>query len=627
MDGKKKIEMDEEVRDRCALSRRQMLKLGTALGATILVTSGLSRSARAEVLTSCPQTGPLTTPLLPFKDPLPIPPFYRPADHARHYKINTTNILHQFHADLPPMPAWGFDGQTPGPTLQANRDVSVKATFYNNLDGYVLCPDPRIHGTTLTPYLTVHNHGLLDRPEDDGFPEDRFPPAHAAVPHQNNYYTYNYPNIQQAANYWYHDHSLGTTRINIYSGLFGFYLLRDKIELSLRIPVGPPYEVPIVINDKEFSADGKELWFPYPWDPEFCGRFTTVNQKVWPFMNVRRGVYRFRILNGSDDRFYRLHFTKNGQPLDQGFAWQIGTDGGFLPRPVPLPVTLGGPPNDGSTGLLLAPAERADVLIDFSKFAPGDEIVVTNDAPCPFPGGPSPATQFGSDLYATVMKFVVGTGTGRFSAIPSFLADLPQFEAPYYTRHVALNEVPYECAPPNSGILQPRLNNLPWDFPPTEVAQADGVENWKIINTTGDTHPIHLHQTQFRILYRQQFDVAAYVNNVWKPNMGSSVPMCDKDLNNQCVYPSGQGPANGMCYPQDQGPLPPPVPKSLYIGAPVLPDPNEKGLKDTVRSWPGFINVIKVPFGPFEGRFVWHCHMLSHEDNEMMRPLMLISDE
>lgn len=572
------------------LTRRDMLKVGAALGAGILA-AGKSSAEQGQSAALPPQNcpaAPVLTTLTPFLDPLPIPAYlassavvrsaYR-GDFAAFYDETLDVILHQFHKSLPPAPSWGFNGMTPGPTINAWKDRPVQVRFTNNLHNYILCPDPRIHGAPPEPWATIHAHGILDRDEDDGFPENRFPPGTS--------YTNQYPNIQEAATYWYHDHSLGVTRLNIYSGLYAFYLLRDHREMSLRLPQGE-FEVPLVINDKEFNADGT-LWFPFPWQAEFFGRFTTVNQKVWPYFQVKRGKYRFRMLNGSTDRFYRLTLT-NSRTGNMAPFIQIGTDGGFLPRPVPV------------QSLLLAPAERADVILDFSSFDAGDELVMTNDAPAPFPSGPSPAQQFGNPIFATVMKFVVARQSGWMGRIPGRLCEDVRTGDSSYTRNVGLIEVPWQCDP---ALPQPRLNNLQWGHPPTETPLAGSTETWNIINTTPDTHPIHLHQTQFRIIRRRPFDAAAYLA-LWNPNMPSpGMNVCSMDF-----FPG-------------QGPLPPSVPESLYTGPAISPDPNEMGLKDTVRSNPGQVTTIRVPFGPFKGLFVWHCHMLSHEDNEMMRPLLL----
>jgi len=570
----KEKERDHRLR---LLDRRQLLKVGIAAGAGLLLSDKIdSHRALAQVPSNCPDQ-PANWILTPFVEPLPRPSKLKPArvDHqAVHYSLSIDQFTHQFHRELPYSPVWGYNKMYPGPTLEAFKNRTVRATFANNLQSYVLCPDLNVHGAFPVPYATIHNHGMLDRQDSDGFPEDRFPPGVS--------YTYEYPNIQRAAAYWYHDHSLGVTRLAVLSGLAGFYIIRDGCEAELNLPSGE-FEVPLLLQDKAFNSDGS-IWLAYPWQPEDFGGdfsggdFAVVNGKVWPFMRVKRGKYRFRMLNGANSRFFNLNLEP--PPPAEAFL-QIGTDGGLLPHPVDLTA----PSATALGGLLLAPAERADVIIDFSVYPAGTEVTVTNNAPAPFPGG-------GETTLDKIMQFKVMDVEGWPYPIPRKLCSLPVSKPAVRTRYMTL----VDYGSPSPGYPPPPdtypyptllLNNKRWMEPPTETPKAGSTEIWNLINLAPDTHPIHLHQTQFRILDRQDFDLEQYLAQY------------------------------GVDGPLEQPDIP-------FTGPPVPPYAHENGLKDTVRSNPGQVTRIEVPFGPFTGRFVWHCHMLGHEDNEMMRPLFIV---
>ena len=406
--------------------------------------------------------------------------------------------------------------------------------------------------------IAVHLHGGLVSPASDGYPEAWVPPGESA--------TYYYPNEQPAATLWYHDHTLGITRLNIVAGLAGFYLIRDSIEDELNLPKGE-YEIPLLIQDRTFNADGSLFYptkgeddpeIPPVWVPEFFGDTVLVNGKVWPFLEVEPRKYRFRFLNGSNSRFYRLS-------LDSGqYFYQIGTDGGFLPSPVQVKK------------LLIAPAERADVIIDFTGFPQGTQILLTNDAKAPFPDGDEL-------VIPEIMQFrVIPLKEPDLSTIPATMPFVPLSQTPATpVRKLTLNE--YESKQDNPIIL--KLNGSMWDDPITENPKLGSTEIWSLINASEDTHPIHLHAVQFHILDRQPFDADKYEDT--------------KELE--------------------------------FEGPPVKVEPNEAGWKDTTRAEAEAVTRILVKFGPYStfdptagGNYVWHCHMLEHEDNSMMRPYRMI---
>ncbi|MDH3252404.1 MAG: multicopper oxidase domain-containing protein, partial [Ignavibacteria bacterium] len=343
------------------------------------------------------------------------------------------------------------------------------------------------------PPITVHLHGGEVPPASDGGPDSWFMPGNPASPRGHSYVTdtYSYPNTQEAATLWFHDHVLGATRLNVYAGMAGFYFLRggateDALSLPgwsgdglvqandrvTNLPIGTPYlpEIEIVIQDRMFDNTGK-LYFPnlptnplvHPtWTPEFVGDIITVNGKTWPYLSVAPRRYRFRLLNGSNARFYNLSFPKGGPTVTQ-----IGTDGGFLDAPLPL---LNGP-------LLLAPGERADVIIDFTLFPPvvnmkgkqkNSTFVLGNDARTPFPGG----GVVRGNTTGRIMEFVVnGTTVGTGLDVPANYASLttnvkltdfagaPAPGVPVVkTRQLTLNEVIGAGGP-----LEVLVNNTKYD--------------------------------------------------------------------------------------------------------------------------------------------------------------------
>ena len=484
-----------------------------------------------------------------FVDPLPIPSRakisgYRPSpDGARDklpfYRIEMREFAERLHRDLAPTRQWGYGASVPGPIFETQSGKPLMVEWVNSLPEKHLLPiDHTIHGAEANlPEVrsVVHLHGAKAPADSDGYPEDWYIPGKSA--------TYLYPNHQDAAILWYHDHAMGITRLNIYAGLLGLFLIRDDLESALNLPSGK-YEIPLVIYDRMLSPDS-QLYYPVslkagaPWVPEVYGDTIVVNGKIFPYLEVEPRKYRLRILNGSNGRFFALALS-SGQPF-----YQIGTDQGLLPSPVVL------------RNILLFPAERADVVVDFAG-KEGQRIVLKHQS-------------------KEVMQFrVLSGGPKETGSLPDRLRPVTAITQSSATRTRSLTLGEYLDASGESILML--LNGLHWKMPVTEKPVLNTVEIWNLINLTGDAHPIHLHMVRFQILDRRPFDIFTY-------NTRKQVK---------------------------------------FIGPPFPPEPAEAGWKDTVRADPGVVTRIIIHFEGYPGRYVWHCHLLEHEDNEMMRPYEIL---
>ena len=292
------------------------MKMGATAGAGLIASCG--ETLRSPNITVPDQGQSLQR----FVDTLPIPRTVR-GSSATALEIVMSEFRQQLHRDLGSTLVWGYDGVYPGPTIEARRNESIMVRWVNRLpERHHLPVDHCLHGphsyddkqSHPRPRAVVHLHGGHVPPQSDGYPETTLLPGQSAA--------YDYPNLQSPATLWYHDHALGITRLNVYMGLAGFYLIRDPAESELNLPRGR-YEIPLVIQDRSFDDDGS-LEYPESWEEEFFGHAILVNGKVWPYLDVEARKYRFRILNGSNSRTYRL-------ALDSGQSfYQIGTDGGLL---------------------------------------------------------------------------------------------------------------------------------------------------------------------------------------------------------------------------------------------------------------------------------------------------------
>jgi len=575
-----------------------------------------------------------------------------------------------------------------------------------------------------------HLHGGEVPPELDGGPDAWFTSDGAF--HGHAYYsfagalaneaTYKYPNTQEASPIWFHDHTLGATRLNVYMGLAGAYFIEDKSIIPttaqatdggfgtcttgcLPANLQPLAQVvPLVIQDRMFDANG-QLFFPadsaggvlwslnpeHPyWVPEFVGDVILVNGKAWPFLNVEAKRYRFLFLNGSNARTYEMSLLNQAAGTVGPPMWVIGTDGGYLDAPVKLDPALG-------QTLLMQPGERYEVIIDFAGFA-NTNLIIRNTGRTPFPKGAPPQ---GSTL-GRILQFRVGAapavdpGYDPASGVPlrsgtNAIARLTTAGAPpavvAKTRELTLNEIALPAQTvidPVTGLLtafpggpvEILVNNTLWsgkringvdagghftfearaDFTAvtvgsntsfySELPREGDTEVWEIVNMTADAHPIHLHLVQFQLINRQNYNAsnffkgysAAFPGGGFDPTTGLSFP--------PGVFIPGFGPpkdyraANNALSGGKDGGNPDITP---FLQGPVqLPLPQERGWKDTIIAFPGQVTRIAVrwaptglptaalasqlfyPFDPTGGDFphgyVWHCHIVDHEDNEMMRP-------
>ncbi len=538
---------------------------------------------------------------------------------------------------------WGFEGQakdaitgenlglvhsSPGCTFEATRGVPVQVKWVNNLvdsSGNPLnhmfaidptiqwanpknlaSPDPvslpafpsgYVQAQSPVP-IVIHLHGGEVPSTSDGNPEAWWTTngLHGAAYNtdlatESNSAVFTYPNEQQPTTLWYHDHAMGITRLNVMSGLAGFYLLRSTDDQVAGLLPKGEFEIPLAIQDRNFLSDGS-LYFPsegsnkavHPyWNPTFVGNSIMVNGLAWPNTDVKQGQYRLRILDGSNSRFYTLHFSNNMQ------FTQIGTDGGYLKTPVTL------------SSLTISPGERVDLLVDFSNVAAGEKVILENSDPL--------LTNDEKQTVGQIIQFTVSNDKG-FSpkSLPSELnptlsSDFPTLQSPTKSRTLTLIE---QGDAPNTVAML--LDGQSWDAPVSEEPQIGTTEDWIIVNPLMTTHPIHLHLVQFQLLERQELASAQYLYD-WQ------------SLN-------GNAPLNHSTFNVDSL-------DRYLLGQPVRPAPYEQGWKDTIQADAGSVTVIRVRFAPQDGSnykfdptsgpgYVWHCHILDHEDNEMMRPLVIV---
>jgi spore coat protein A, manganese oxidase len=533
-----------------------------------------------------------------FVNPLPVPSVIDGRDGG-----TFTISINQFYQDLglrnpttgQPMltQVWGYNGTYPGPTIVARKNVPLQFFWSNDLyNPSTLKPLPHLlpidesidwaladvpewqqYGVP----IVTHFHGGHTESASDGSPLSWYTPFFSKKgpefqKGQNEPYTYN--NGQDAATLWYHDHALGITRLNVYTGLAGFYVLTDDNEQQLKAAHKLPadeYDIGLAIQDRMFTADGK-LFYPSQPEaggqpspsilPEFFGDFILVNGKTWPVLEVEPRQYSFRILNGSDSRFYNLYLSG-----DNVFT-QVGSDQGLLPSPVQLDQ------------ILIGPGQRKEVVIDFSNPSLwGQTIILRNNAKTPYPTGRpvNPGTT------GQVMAFRVNKPLNTNIALTVLPVTLRPSIIPLIqngpTRKLLLWETTDEF-----GRIKPILGTadggaMDFEDPVTENIKLNDTEIWEFYNTTVDAHPIHIHLVKFQVISHQKFS---------------------GDVNEQ----TGK------------------LTNIRLIGQSKLNSPDQDGWKDTHVMLPGEVTRVIAKFD-LPGKYEWHCHILSHEDHDMMRAFVV----
>ena len=486
--------------------------------------------------------------LEPFVDALPIPGVLAPTstrpDGVLQYEIAMTQQQQQLHRDLQPTDVWTYAGSFPGPTIETTTGQPVEVKYINNLPAgmHYLNVDTCAHGPNYwdnSPRTVSHLHGGHVPARFDGQPEYDFLPGAFDI--------YEYPNNQPPATLWYHDHALGITRLNVYMGLAGLYLIRDSFEAGLGLPSGE-YEIPLVVQDRQFNPDGS-LYYPPALQDNFHGDKTLVNGMVWPYLDVKKGKYRFRLLNGSSARIYEMRLENPADPGQVIPFTLIGTDGGLIDAPLPLDT------------FIMAPAERFDVVIDFSGFAPGTEIILHND-------------DVTTPLLPNIMKFIVTPDAGLTGPLPTVLravTPIPETQAAG-TRHFQLIHDTDACTPGQWLVrsLDSAGNVIGtyWDDI-TEYPVLGDTEIWEFDNFSVMSHPMHIHLVLFQVLDK-----------------------VDK-----------------------------------FTGQPIPLEPWEINTwKDTVVVPPNSKVRVIMRFEDYPGKFAYHCHILDHEDHEMMRQFQTTHD-
>jgi spore coat protein A len=482
--------------------------------------------------------------------------------------------------------------------------------------------------------IITHLHGGNTDFQFDGNPEFFYSPGGKVRGPQWDFVdggftdTFHYNNAVPAGSLWYHDHALGITRLNVYAGLAGFYFVRDEFDTGmpdndLGLPAFP-YELAYAIQDRMFTDKGALFYPAFPGDPfyedfiegedaelppfffpnggptalaEFFGDHMVVNGKIWPKANVEPRNYRLRLLNGCDSRFLVLQFvavnagdtdfTNAGAPIP---FYVIGSDQGL------------GTPAQTDT-LVFEPGGRYDIVFDFSDSAlDGKRVIMKNiGGDEPF-GGDIPGEQgFGETDRVMAFDVVVPKSNVADSFNPD---NLPGYDG--VANGVAIRRVGLFEGKDEFGRLQPLLGTVAgdlsaataytWFQDTTEMPGIDSTEIWEIYNFTGDAHPIHLHLVNFEILGRDEITFDADEDNPQQVEQHNGSYGTVAAISNISV-----GSAINL------------APSDGYF---------ESAPKDMVTALPGQRTRIKAHFNK-SGRYVWHCHILSHEDHEMMRVLQV----
>jgi FtsP/CotA-like multicopper oxidase with cupredoxin domain len=579
---------------------------------------------------------PQTPSLRKYVDPLPIPPTATPDPSeypgADYYEITMRQGSWRFHRDLGRATVWGYWARNPhnphkptgmgylGPTVRVTKDHPTVVKYRNELPtkhlfqfvvDRIRAGDPQLTPTPPPPYRpapplpphvnvwnVVHQHGGFTAPQSDGMPKQSFSPdgyhaeSYATLDPsrvKRNEAIYAYTNRGRAATLWYHDHGMGTTSLSVYAGLAGLWLVNDQAEKRLGLPQGE-FDVPLILQDRTFHRDGSLAYTM----TEVQGADTpVVNGKAYPFLAVEPRRYRLRILNGSNERFWRLQFAVPRNVLPQPWLpfWLIGTDQGLR-----APMRM--------LDFLISPGERYDLIVDFGQMPMGTNITLQNyDAPVHYPG----ASGTGPDI-AEIMQFrVTKRSAGADNTTSPNDLKPPAVKPIKRSRRTRRREwVVYQ----HSLFSTMTFNAVPFVAPSQDFVKAGSTEIWEYINPNHDAHPMHVHLVSFQVLNRQPLDAAGYQDQYEKWLTGGR-KQADK-----------------------------PVLARYLTGPPVPPDPDEaQSNKDTVKAYSEMVTRIIInEFNPPTGRiasipnsgtklpatYVTHCHILEHEDDDLMRPFTIV---
>ncbi|HYQ72903.1 MAG TPA: multicopper oxidase domain-containing protein, partial [Gammaproteobacteria bacterium] len=487
-----------------------------------------------------------------------------PSGRVPQYTVSVEETTQSVHPDLPNTTVWTYNGAWPASTIVAVKDQPIEVTYVNNLPtgggnrgSNILEVDECAHGPNYwgnSKRIVTHLHGGHVPAAVDGQPEYTILPGQTDI--------YEYPNNQDAATVWYHDHALGITRLNVYGGMAGFYLIADSEDTlgsgnAFGLPSGPSYEIGMAIQDRSFNADGS-LFYNAQLEDAFKGDYAVVNGKVSPFLNVDQGKYRFRLLNGSQSREYSLRLENITDPGNDPSFTLVGTDLGLVTAPIDLGNSIG----------IFAPAERLDVVIDFAGLPAGTEIILRNDEQTP-------------PLLPSIMKFIVTGNPGYTGAIASTLRPVTPMDesSADTTRYFRLAKVAAPCSNdpgrtvnewlvesldgPGGNVIGSHWDDLS-DFP-----VLGDREVWEFENPTNSMHPMHVHLVRFQILEKTDLTT------------GQPIPLEPWEINTW---------------------------------------------KDIVRIPANASAKIIMDFEDYPGRFPQHCHILDHEDHEMMRQYQTTHD-
>ncbi|WP_431946080.1 multicopper oxidase family protein [Actinacidiphila sp. bgisy167] len=578
---------------------------------------------------------PQVTELTPFKDELPIPPTLKPSSRGT-TEVRLVEKPIRLHSQLPATRMWTYEGHFPGPTIEARRGQKFRLAWRNELTGttpvkavfvepqgpppgFLALNTPGSQGAkerpevaALTAWTSVHLHGGRQHAISDGAPDSGVTRGSAQLAE--------YTNDTAAAHLFYHDHAMPVTALNVMAGLLGNYIIRDENEDHLDLPRGR-YEIPLTIADVNFDTDSKgringQLLAKRiqvgPSIPgvmtaavQFQGPYTMVNGRVWPYLDVEATAYRFRVVNASNARAYTLALVdeESGKAV-KGAIQVIGTDMGLLDKPQSVEESL-----------TLTPAERVDVVIDFAAFR-GRRLKLVNVAPGAPGAPPAPA---GTPVppagvpYPQVMQFRVGKERKRSYAAPKKLdprfkrltaSDVPRdaverfvmlsFDPMGMPTIMELQEAPAGTGT-GKGVVQLalpggtrtfRVVGKHFEDATNFFAAAGSWEKWTFISVgpvqQQIQHPMHIHLMNFQVLERHAVDGTTFDTALG----GTTAPIAVKS----------------------------PLPVAT----------SESGWKDTVNLTPNSMVTVAGQFGRETGRFMYHCHILDHEDEGMMRPFVVM---